>query len=274
MILESWDGFKWFVEKKDHFLALSEVETLPRNVLKEIATKEKIFVDVGAHVGEYTVRLAKYFKKVIAIEANPASAEVLKKNLELNGIKNVEVINVAVGRKRGKGVLNIRGGSSTLLSQYESPEKIEVKVVPLDELIEGCDVIKIDVEGYEEEVIRGASKIIFENKPVILIEHHEYREYKDLKGMRERIRMLLKGYRSLCIDQVHWLYVPRSRDLRNYPLAVTCHWVCKILYNIEEDKPWYYGLPYTWWYGMGVYEFIMFLPKHIKSLKEDAWFKI
>jgi len=274
--MESYDGFKWYVEKQDHRLPLSKSEFTGIEVLKELGSKDKVFVDVGAHVGKYAVRMAKYYGKVIAIEPNPEAVEVLKKNIELNNVSNVEILNVACGDIEEERILHIRGGSSTFFGKYGGKAEVKVKVARLDNLVKKADVVKIDVEGWELNVVRGAKKLIETCKPVFLIEHHEKAyEYKNnsvLEGTREKIREILGEYYMLFIGENHCLYVPKNHDLRNYRKAVAIHWINRTLRNIYDGKEWFHGLPYTWWWGMSHYEFICTLPERINS--EDKWFEL
>lgn len=270
-IVKSLDGFKWVIKNKDDVLVLNEGEYTVRLALIEYASKDKVFCDVGAHVGEYTVRMSKYYKQVIAIEPNPEALEVLRENLKINNITNVIIIPKACGDCKTTLILYDRGGSSTFLNNYKTDKYYIVEVDKLDHLVEKVDVIKIDVEGYEEKVIRGAMRLIKYCKPIIVIEHHEFRGYEECKGMKERIQKLLSDYYCLCLDDTHYAYIPKEHDLRNYPFTVFCHWINKCLKNLQEGKAWYHGLPYTWWYGANLLDFMLALQKHLQI--EDEWFK-
>jgi len=273
VIVESWDGYKWCVEDDSHKLVLGDGERAVIEFIKMVSDKSKVLVDVGAYLGSHTIRLAKYFGVVIAFEPNPEAVRIFKKNLELNGIKNVMLLECALGDQEGELDLYLRGGSSTLLKGYEGKGKVKVKVRRLDDILYNVlyhnDVIKIDVEGYEEKVIRGALKTIKKHKPIIVIEHHEYREYKELEGSRERITKLLDGYIPINLNGVHYAYIPEDYDLEKVKDALVWHYISLIVRNLEEGRPWYYGLPYTWWYGAGVTDFLLALPDHI--LKEPRW---
>jgi len=271
MIVKSWDGFKWYIENDSHKLVLNDGERTVIEFLKMVSGKGKVFVDIGAYLGSHTVRLAKYYEFVYAVEPNPEAVKVLRENLKLNDIYNYVIMQFALGDREGEAILNLRGGSSTLLEGYKGKGKIRVKVKRLDDIIDYANVIKIDVEGYEEHVIRGGLDLIRKCKPVIVIEHHENREYKELKGTRERIRKLLSDYISINLNGVHYAYVPKDYDLSKIKDALVWDWINYVLKNIEEGRPWYYGLPRKWWYGAGITDFILALPDHI--LKEEEWIK-
>ena len=268
-IITSRDGFKWYVEGGDDYLVINDGEYVVFEFLKEFEAPMRVFVDVGAHVGEYAIRMSRYYTHVYAIEPNPRAVKILEKNIELNNAWNVEVINVACGDSDGIGHLGLRGGSSTLLDVGGNIRTIQVPIRRLDEIIEKAHVIKIDVEGYEEKVIRGTMRLIEKCKPVIVIEHHEYRGYKQCQGMRQRIRKLLSDYHTLCLDIVHWAYLPKDWNLTALPKWVAIHWFNKCLLNMERGRPWYYGLPYSWWHGASLIDLLFALPEHIEN--EPLW---
>ncbi len=270
-VKESYDGFKWYIEEEDHNLGLVEEDSFIINVLKKLGGRDRIFLDVGAYIGKYSIRLSKYYKVIYAFEPNPYAVKVFKRNLELNHIKNVVIIQRALGSRRALGFLHLRGGSSTLLAGFKSQNVARIEIVPLDDLELECHVIKIDVEGYEVEVVRGAYNTIRKYRPIILIEHHEFREYKNIGSTYYKIKELLKDYIPLFLGSPQVLWVPREFDLRAVQEAVYAHWFNFCLQNIKKKKPWYWGVPYTWWWGMSFFEFIHRLPQHLE--KEDEWFE-
>lgn len=273
--LESWDGFKWQV--RDGFIhdniPLSKHEMAVLNTLIGISSKSKVFADIGAHVGYYTVRMVGHYKEVVAFEPNPYSIEALQTNIDINNLANVKVFQVAVGDKSEEKVLNIRQAMSTFVPVTNATITMPVKVERLDDLIEVADVIKMDVEGWEEKVILGAERIIETCQPILVIEHHDH-HYAECVGMHERIksRLYAKGYVSIGLGDIeHWVYVPREADFSPLiPLIVKC-WFDWTVKNVLNGLPWYYGLPDTWWWGLPHYNFITELPKHILTAEE--WIK-
>lgn len=137
-----------------------------------------VFIDVGANNGCYSLIASKIAKKVIAIEPNSISVERLKENIQLNGIRNIEVIECAVSNKKevmpfyiSRGKADKGGGSLRKLE--DNPNSISVEVNTLNNLLndeESVDFIKIDAEGKEDEVMEGASEIIEKFKPIIFKE--------------------------------------------------------------------------------------------------------
>lgn len=147
---------------------------------QQYLSKDGVFVDVGAHIGTYSIILSSYCKKVYSFEAQRNTCEYLNEGIKANEIDNIETHNVGLGSK--EDVLKLHhvsedgGGSSFLdniteLSGVKIINEEEVKIVPLDIFnIEGINLIKIDVEGFELEVIKGASNTLERNNypPIFL----------------------------------------------------------------------------------------------------------
>jgi FkbM family methyltransferase len=140
-------------------------------------------IDVGANVGEYAWALAQHMKRVVAIEPVPELAMVLRRGAPAN----VEVIEGVVGAAPGQvrlRVPNVNGRRAGALatvadhdfkfSDIENFDTITVKQFTVDDLVRTRNakpfVIKIDVEGYEMHVLRGAAQSIHAHRPLLLIE--------------------------------------------------------------------------------------------------------
>jgi FkbM family methyltransferase len=119
-----------------------------------------VFIDVGANVGQYCIPLSRQFRRVIAVEPNPTALEVLRQNLRRNGIVNIEIVPLAVAQKKGRVMLR-RGGFLTTWSIRRPGEAgVEVASVPLDDVmkdIEKVDLLKVDIEGAENDVLMSSS---------------------------------------------------------------------------------------------------------------------
>src|ERR687890_2565039 len=133
-----------------------------------------IVVDIGAHMGRYTIIASKRVGtngKVVAIEAHPGNFEMLNRNIKLNRLTNIISLNHAVYSKETKVKLYVPGEESgntiynTLISDRATNEEkfVEVNANTLDYLLKSKGIkqeevnwIKIDVEGAEFEVLKGA----------------------------------------------------------------------------------------------------------------------
>jgi FkbM family methyltransferase len=129
--------------------------------------KPCVVVDVGANIGVFTVTAARIDPRVqvFAFEPNPASYALLEENLLLNDLKNVTVTPSAVGEKAGSASLDISSPQAGMHSIYgPGAERIEVPVVALDDFIAERQVVpailKVDVEGYEPQVLLGMKSLL------------------------------------------------------------------------------------------------------------------
>lgn len=143
-------------------------------LIDKYANPDWTFVDLGAHVGSFTLLAAKRFKKVIAVEANPAAFEVLKKNVEWNELDNVEVHECGVWDQNGEIAFMpqvANSGSSWVASRKKKPDAVTVRSRTLPSILRKRrpEVWKIDIEGAEYrafhkclDVLDGAQMIVTE----------------------------------------------------------------------------------------------------------------
>jgi FkbM family methyltransferase len=140
-----------------------------------------VVLDVGAHVGSYTLRYSRmvgYEGRVLAFEPEPSNRRILRWNIRLNKAGNVIVHREALGNFHGKGRLKLStytGVHSLVRTSAEIHQtgEILVQMIKMDELdMDRVNLIKIDVEGYELEVLKGGEKMIRRFKPNLQIEVH------------------------------------------------------------------------------------------------------
>jgi FkbM family methyltransferase len=167
-----------------------------------------IIVDAGAHIGTFTISVSKIIGergKVIAIEPEGNSFGQLTKNLELNKIKNVIPINIGLSDFNGNKDFFITKESacSSFISNPDQQivDKTSVKVKSLDSLlqeinIDKIDFLKIDTEGAELEILKGAQQSIIgspEIKMVIAAYHYPKEKeevFQYLKNLKFSPRIL------------------------------------------------------------------------------------
>lgn len=179
-------------------------ETL-RRYLRPGAT----FVDIGANEGFFTVQAAKIVGpagRVLAVEPQGRLQEVIRKNLVLNGLKNVTLVRSAVSDRPGEAKLHISPSTntgSTGLSQ-STRYRVPHEAVPMNTLeailakagIQSVDLMKMDIEGFEYEAITGAEKL-FREKRVKALALEMHPELMMGRGKNpEKIEKMLKenGY--------------------------------------------------------------------------------
>lgn len=144
--------------------------------------RDGLFVDVGANIGLFSIAYAGRFPAVLAVEANPDTHAVLKANMGLRRITNVVTACEAAsdGHRRGRIHVPTNGnlGWATLdATHHDIPvEATDVACRPLDALVaehgggRRVGLVKIDVEGHELSVLKGAEEVLRRDRPVILFE--------------------------------------------------------------------------------------------------------
>lgn len=131
-------------------------------------------VDVGANMGLVALRMCRRVGgggHVVLFEPNPAMVARLRGSIEANGYGHAELHEVALGSEPGRLELAIPDGNAGMASLRPTDERsrrrVEVDVTTLDDVLLDRDrvrLMKIDVEGFETEVIKGASRL-FESQP-------------------------------------------------------------------------------------------------------------
>lgn len=142
----------------------------------------QVVVDVGAHMGAYTILAANLVGttgKVIAVEAHPSNFGMLLKNVRINSLENVVPVNVAAADYEGHVKLHTgkKSGWHSIMSdrhEYLEDNHLIVPCVPLDRLlaklgVRKVDWMKIDVEGAELCVLRGLINTLNNNSVANLI---------------------------------------------------------------------------------------------------------
>jgi FkbM family methyltransferase len=137
-------------------------------------------IDIGAHIGSYTLRMARHFQRVIAFEPNPFNRHILQLNLRLNEISNVRVEDAALSNRDQNDSFFLHraaDGTGSLNPnhyRFKYDKEVQVKVRKLDTFeLEKVDLLKIDAEGSELDVLRGAKKTIGRSTPILAIEVHQ-----------------------------------------------------------------------------------------------------
>lgn len=178
-----------------------ERKTLEK-LLGEISEGDVVY-DIGANIGVQTVFMAKKTGaagKVIAIEPESVSFHSLCMNIELNGLKNVLPIQVALGKEIKESQLysNKATGDCSLVNNLKAAPLQETSIIPGDDLVRKRNlplpnIVEIDVEGYEYYVIEGLKDALSQDKcRVVFCEIHPLFLPRDINA--EQCIELLKSY--------------------------------------------------------------------------------
>jgi FkbM family methyltransferase len=188
-----------------------ETHCLP--YLRGCATEGGTVIDVGANIGFHTLESALVVGpagRVIAIEAAPPHAEALRKSLELNAMRNVVLVEAAVGDRTGEALLALPNSGNLgmfTLGPVSSNEAYTVPLTTLDDILSrqplsSIDLIKIDIEGSEHAALRGAAGTLRTHKPAVLIELNES-ALRRCGASSQQVKTLLReaGYRGWLIGR-------------------------------------------------------------------------
>jgi len=169
-------------------------------------TKGMNVIDIGANIGVYTVLVAEKvgnIGKVIAVEPEPENYKQLLENIKLNNLQNVTPINIALTDHEGSEKLYLSasgsGGHSLIIPENKN-SYTSVQVETLDKLlkeldIRKIDIMKIDTEGAEIPILKGAEKTLRDNpdmKIIIAAEHYpsqikEVTQFLNEKGFKTKV---------------------------------------------------------------------------------------
>ncbi len=134
-------------------------------IFKKMVKNAQIVFDIGAHIGYYSLIAAAFgVKKVVAFEIHDAFTKILLRHAKANCFNNIQIINRPVGLS-GKEITFENYGVKTKKTAISLDEFC-------DNLVLYPEVIKIDVEGYEYDVLQGGYKMLSKTKPLILLGLH------------------------------------------------------------------------------------------------------
>ena len=141
---------------------------------------DDIIIDIGAAEGLFSLSKVKKCKKIYIVEPNEVFFNTLNETFSKYKPEKVELFNVAIGNKESSVKINENSISSTISESKDGDKRI----TSLDNLLNGKDKItflKADVEGYEMELLKGATKIIKNNKPKMSITcYHKENRHEEI----------------------------------------------------------------------------------------------
>lgn len=199
----------WFPDTEDHFPKMltksvskggpTEYQYQVRNKSFNYVKQNRVALDIGANVGLWSRDLVKRFDQVIAFEPVAMFRECLERNVFA---KNLEVRPIALGDQEGMIAMIITEGNTG--HTHVDPKSVNgnTQITKLDSLkLVDVDYIKIDCEGYEYRVLRGAEETIKRCRPVVVIEQKPHDAYSKDYGQFAAIG-LLQEWGMVKLDQV------------------------------------------------------------------------
>jgi len=198
----------WFPDYDDHFPRMLDKSILKDGVARyqwrardaavDACIQKRICIDIGANVGLWSCDLVKSFDHIIAFEPVAEFIECFKKNVSKT---NYTIHQMALGRTESFIEMNIvQGNTGHTHIDQTSMGKGTIPLKTLDSFnLTNVDMIKIDVEGFEGEILAGAMKTIEQNKPVLVIEQQKH-EYQNDMNETPAIK-ILEGWGYQVVEQ-------------------------------------------------------------------------
>jgi len=191
-------GLRWIAGSGPHSIWLGMNERAMRRRFSHEVEPGAVVYDVGANVGSYTLLASRRCGpggRVVAFEPLPANLEFLQRHIALNDAANVTIVAAAVSDRAGRSAF--QGTPDRVTSRLSPGGDSEVECVTLDGLLADTalpppDCIKIDVEGAEAAVLRGAMHLIETKRPLIFLETHGPAVHAECATLLEQARYRLE----------------------------------------------------------------------------------
>ena len=176
-------GKNYVITSDDNYLAYIENGFEPDMVrlFRSVASGSDVILDVGANIGCTALLFADLARKVYAFEPSSTTFAFLEQNIVSSGLENIEALNVGLGSEPYETTLTFapsdRSGGfvsdRTQASVGHTVEKIVIRT--MDDVLKSLnptkvDFVKIDVEGFEGHVLRGATRTLADHKPLVVLE--------------------------------------------------------------------------------------------------------
>ena len=170
--------------------AIDELTTLD-------SVRNKDIIDAGGYVGDTALLFSSYTDKNIHVfEASPSNMDIIRETIRLNHLENIVPVSKALGEKSGTATFSLgeRNSCNSLVERpgYNYPDHIEVPVITLDDYVRENNLevglIKVDIEGGEQLLLKGAVETIRTQHPILLISiYHSADDFFEIKPMIEKI---------------------------------------------------------------------------------------
>ena len=170
--------------------AIDELTTLD-------SVRNKDIIDAGGYVGDTALLFSSYTDKSIHVfEASPSNMDIIRETIRLNQLENIVPVSKALGEKSGTATFSLgeRNSCNSLVERpgYNYTDHIEVPVVTLDDYVRENNLevglIKVDIEGGEQLLLKGAVETIRTQHPILLISiYHSANDFFEIKPMIEKI---------------------------------------------------------------------------------------
>ena len=161
------------------------------------SVRNKHIIDAGGYVGDTALLFSSYTDKNIHVfEASPSNMDIIRETIRLNHLDNIVPVSKALGEKSGTATFSLgeRNSCNSLVERpgYNYPDHIEVPVITLDDYVRENNLevglIKVDIEGGEQLLLKGAVETIRTQHPILLISiYHSANDFFEIKPMIEKM---------------------------------------------------------------------------------------
>jgi FkbM family methyltransferase len=185
------------------------------NINELFLPSDSVVIDIGAHIGIFSVYISKKACRVFAYEPIPENYYLLKQNIKLNNLeKKVNIFNLAVSDRKEKLKIYLSEFNTAGHSEYKNNNSyVEVEAISLKDILDfnnfyNCDLLKIDVEGAEYKILFGLPKEYFKRIKCIRLEHHKIESGIDNYNLFSLKNLLEKNGFNVIIDD-HILFADK-----------------------------------------------------------------
>jgi FkbM family methyltransferase len=228
------DGIRYELDISDYmqWCTYYGIAIEPRQALYSLVSPGQTAIDVGTNIGEVLLNFGKLVGPggaVIGFEPNPPTYQACLRNLALNHFPNVRLFNLGLGRQAGKSAIgrpNRRNSGEDRVLAGGQSGGVEIEIVTLDEFatrhdLRRMDLIKIDVEGFEMNVLAGAQACIERFRPSLFVEINDSNLRAQGGGARELVGWLeARSYRIT--DAESGVPVSSTEDFAGRHFDIVC----------------------------------------------------
>ncbi len=201
-------------------------ESSSREIFSTLSLTSECAVDIGSYTGVYTLVAGKTNKKIktISFEPNPDLYAALAKNVKINRLRNFKLEQLALDNENGSAILYLNHDQHTsigsLIKSSTAGKQVSVKKITLDAYcqenkVDFIDLMKIDVEGYETNILEGSKVTLTKCSPIILMEaltsnslEDQYHYLKQFGYLRP-VQVKGDGF-----DNNNWLWFTEKNSIR------------------------------------------------------------
>lgn len=198
-----------------HFLYFG-FEDNAHAILYSLVNESDNILDIGTNIGSTILQFANRTGekgRIIGFEPDPHNFNECQKNIALNNFNNIEVLPIGLGHEKGEFQLVVdtpsnRGGNRIVMNDDNSPISTTVNVETVDNVIKDKNItqislVKIDVEGFEMNVLKGAETLILRDAPIFFIEVNDNNLKQAGSSAEELVVFLNSKNYQVCIAETN-----------------------------------------------------------------------